>query len=98
MRFRTPYEMHDPRVLRQLLAGAGLREHRIETRRYPIQGADPRAIATGQIRGTPRAALIEKRGVSLDLVVDKATEALTSAGGNPYSGYAQAVVVEARAA
>ena len=97
MRFRTPYEMHDPVVLRQLLAGAGLREQRIETRRYPIQGADPRAIATGQIRGTPRAALIQKRGVALDLVIDQASAALAAAGGNPYAGYAQAVVVEARA-
>jgi hypothetical protein len=53
--------------------------------------------ASGQIRGTPRAALIEKRGVSLDLVIEKVTEALSRTGGDPYSGYAQAVIVHATA-
>jgi SAM-dependent methyltransferase len=97
MRFRIPYEMHDPDLLRRLLAGARFRETCIETKRIPMRGADPRSIAIGQIRGTPRAALIEKRGVSLDIVIDKVTEALSKTGGNPYSGYAQAVVVQATA-
>lgn len=97
MRFRTPYDMHDIEELRQLLAGAGFRETLIEKQRIAIQGADPKAIATGQVRGTPRAALLEKRGVSLDIVIDKVADALAAAGGSPYSGYAQAIVVEARA-
>lgn len=97
MRFRLPYDMHDPALLRRLLAGARFRETRIETKRIPIDGADPRSIATGQIRGTPRSGLIEKRGVSLDLVIDRVTEALTKAGGNPYRGHAQAVIVQAQA-
>lgn len=97
MRFRTPYDMHDIEELRQLLAGAGFRETLIETQRIAIQGADPKAIATGQVRGTPRAALLEARGVSLDVVIDKVADALAAAGGNPYSGCAQAIVVEARA-
>lgn len=97
MKFRAPYEMSDPGLLRKLLAGARFRETRIETKRIPIEGADPRSIATGQIRGTPRSALIEKKGVSLDLVIDKVTGALTKAGGNPYRGYAQAVIVQALA-
>lgn len=97
MRFRIPYEMYDAGLLRRLLAGARFRETRIETKRIPMQGADPRSIAIGQIRGTPRAALIEKRGVSLDLVIEKVTEALSTAGGDPYSGYAQAVIVQATA-
>ena len=50
-----------------------------------------------QIRGTPRSALIEKRGVSLELVIEKVTAALTRTGGTPYNGYAQAVIVEALA-
>jgi SAM-dependent methyltransferase len=94
MRFRIPYDMCDPVLLRGLLAGARFRETRIETKRLPIAG-DARSIAIGQIRGTPRSALIEKRGVSLDLVINKVTEALTKAGADPYSGHAQAVVVEA---
>jgi ubiquinone/menaquinone biosynthesis C-methylase UbiE len=97
MRFRTPYEMHDTEALRQLLADAGFRETLIETKRIAITGADPEAIATGQIRGTPRSALLEKRGVSLDVVIGKVAGALATAGGNPYSGYAQAIVVLARA-
>jgi SAM-dependent methyltransferase len=98
MRFRLPYDMRDAGLLRRLLAGARFRETCIETKRIPIEGADPRSIAIGQIRGTPRAALIEKRGVSLDLVVQKVTDALTRTGGDPYRGHAQAVIVEAVAA
>ncbi len=97
MKFRMPYDMNDPDLLRRLLEGARFRETRIETKRIPIEGADPRSIAIGQIRGTPRSALIEKRGVSLDLVIEKVTDALTSTGGAPYRGHAQAVIVQALA-
>jgi SAM-dependent methyltransferase len=97
MRFRMPYGMHDFALLRQLLTDARFRDTRIETKRIAIEGADPRTMATGQIRGTPRSALIEKRGVSLDLVIDKVTDALTKAGGAPYTGHAQAVIVQAQA-
>ena len=97
MRFRTPYDMHDPENLRELLAGAGFGESLIEVKRIAIKGADPKAIATGQVRGTPRSALLEKRGVSLDIVIARVADALAAAGGDPYSGYGQAVVVQARA-
>lgn len=97
MRFRIPYEMHDPALLRQLLAGADFRDARIETRRIPFDGADPHHIATGQIRGTPRSTLIEKRGVALEHVIDKLAAALASRGGNPYRGHAQGLIVQARA-
>jgi ubiquinone/menaquinone biosynthesis C-methylase UbiE len=97
MRFRTPYDMHDTNYLRQLLASAGFREALIETKRIAITGADPSAIATGQLRGTPRSALLETRGVSLDIVIGKVADALAAAGGNPYSGYGQAIIVQARA-
>ena len=97
MQYRMPYDMHDQGLLRRLLAGARFRETRIETKRVSVPGVDPRAIATGQIRGTPRAALIEKRGVSLDLVIEKVTDALARTGGDPYKGHAQAVIVQALA-
>jgi len=97
MRFRIPYEMHDPDLLRRLLAGARFRETSIDTRRIPIQDADPRSMAIGQIRGTPRGALIEKRGVPLELVIAKVSEALARTGGNPYAGYAQAIIVQGTA-
>jgi SAM-dependent methyltransferase len=95
MKFRTPYDMCDPGLLRRLLAGAGFHPTRIETKRIPVVDADPRRIATGLIRGTPRATLIEQRGVSLEVVIDRATEALTLTGGDPYGAQAQAVIVEA---
>jgi len=97
MKFRLPNDMNDPGLLRHLLAGARFQETLIETKRFLIAGVDPRQIAIGQIRGTPRSALIEKRGVSLDLVIEKVTDALTRTGGNPYSGHAQAIIVQALA-
>lgn len=97
MRFRTPYELHDPALLRQLLAGADFCDARIQTKRISFDGADPHHIATGQIRGTPRSALIAKKGVALELVIDKVATALASSGGNPYRGHAQGLIVEARA-
>ena len=97
MKFRIPYDMHDPALLRRLLAGARFREIRIETKRVPVQRADPRSIAIGQIRGTPRGALIAERGVSLDLAIDRVTDALKRTGGDPYKGHAQAVIVQALA-
>lgn len=97
MRFRVPYEMHDPALLRLLLAGARFRDARIETKRIPFAGADPRDIATGQMRGTPRSALIEKKGVPLELVIEKVAAELARRGGNPYRGHAQGLLVQALA-
>lgn len=97
MRFRVPYEMHDPALLRQLLVGACFGDARIETKRIPFAGVDPRNIATGQMRGTPRAALIEKKGVPLELVIEKVAAELARTGGDPYRGHAQGLLVQARA-
>jgi SAM-dependent methyltransferase len=94
MKFTLPYEMGDPKLLRGLLADARFRAACIEMKRLTIANADPFSMATGLIRGTPRAALIEQRGVSLDAVIDKVTAALTIAGGDPYRGQAQAVFVQ----
>lgn len=98
VQFRTPYEMHDPGPLRQLLHETGFREERIEKKRIEVDGVSARRIAIGQIRGTPRSLLLEKRGVSLDDVVEKVAAALARVGGaDPWRGTATAVVVEARA-
>lgn len=96
MKFRTPYELHDPALLRELLEQAGFRDIGIAKRRIAITDADPRRIATGQIRGTPRAALLVQRGVPLEAVIDDVADALARQGGDPYHGYAQALVVQAR--
>ena len=80
-----------------MLADTGFRELQIEKRQFPVDRVSARTVATGQIRGTPRSMLLEKRGVSLDEVIEKVTAALERAGGaNPYRGVAQAIVVEAR--
>lgn len=95
--FRTPYEMHDPGVLQQLLHETGFREERIEKKQIQVDGVSARRVALGQIRGTPRSLLIEKRGASLDDVVEKVAVALARVGGaDPWRGHANAVVVEAR--
>lgn len=97
MKFRTPYALGDPALLRGLMAQSGFAPQTIETRRIPIAGINAHAFASGQILGTPRSALIAERGVALDLVIDKVASALAQAGGDPYSGYAQAIIVEATA-
>lgn len=95
---KLPFGMHDLAMLRHLLAGARFREVRIETTRIDVHSPDARTLAIGQIRGTPRSLLIEKRGASLDEVIDRAGAALAQAGGDrPYRSFANAVVVEARA-
>jgi SAM-dependent methyltransferase len=97
MRFRIPYEMYDSELLQGLLARARFTDVKIEKKAIPIGSVNARTIATGQIRGTPRSLLIEKRGVSLDEVIEKVTAALTRIGGaDPYRGTAKAVVVQAR--
>lgn len=97
VRFPAPYLMHDRKSLRELLRDTGFEEERIEDKTIPIALA-ARTIATGQIRGTPRCALIEQRGVALEAAIDKVTAALTQAGGaDPWRGTATAVFVQARA-
>jgi len=98
MKYLIPYEMHDVASLRELLKQAGFEETLIEKKRVPIEGVSARSIATGQIRGTPRSLLLEKRGMSLDAVIERQTAELAKQGGaDPYRGSAQAIVVEARA-
>ncbi|MGH8707808.1 MAG: class I SAM-dependent methyltransferase [Burkholderiales bacterium] len=98
LRFRMPWEMHDPALLRELLAGARFRETRLEKTRIQVDRVSARTVATGQIRGTPRSLLIEKRGVPLEEVVDKVAAALAKMGGaDPLRAPANAVMVEARA-
>ena len=95
MRFRVPYSLHDPERLRRLVTDAGFGAADIEVVRLPIAGADPHTIATGQIRGTPRSALIAARGLALPGVIEQVAAALAKDGGSPYHGYAQALVVQA---
>jgi SAM-dependent methyltransferase len=98
VRFPAPFLMHDHKSLRELLQGTGFGQVHIEDKSIAVGGLSARTIATGQIRGTPRSAVIEQRGVSLDTAIDKVTAALAQAGGaDPWRGTASAVFVQARA-
>jgi ubiquinone/menaquinone biosynthesis C-methylase UbiE len=98
VQLRTPFEMHDPGPIQRLLHETGFRAERIEKKRIQVGGVSARTIALGQIRGTPRSLLLEKRGASLDEVVEKVAAGLARVGGaDPWTGTANAVVVEARA-
>ena len=99
MHFRVPYEMHSEDLLRELLAGAHFEPQRIEKVRVAVGDVSPRDIATGQVRGTPRGLLLAKRGVDLDVVIEKVTAALEAAGGKGtgFRADCQAIAVEALA-
>jgi len=99
MHFRLPFEMHDEGLLRGLLDGAGFTVRRLEKVRLPIEGVSAREIATGQIRGTPRGALLAQRGVDFDTAIDKVTAALEKVGGEgaAFRSHCQVIVVEALA-
>ena len=99
LRFTTPYEMHDPSLLRQYLADARFNESRLERIGVRVDNVSAHSVAEGQIRGSPRSLLIGKRGVPLEEVVDRVTEALAKMGGaDPLRARANAIVVEAVAA
>jgi SAM-dependent methyltransferase len=91
--FRLPWEMHDPALLRRLVGDAGFDQVRIEKKRLPITGIDARTFATGQVRGSPRGALLERRGMTME----KAIELVTAAIGKIHSPHSQALLIEARA-
>jgi SAM-dependent methyltransferase len=98
MRFGLPFEFNDRALLRSLLEGARFRETRMEPVRRELHFASARELATGQVRGTPRGALLEKRGVRLDEVIEKCAAALAQVGeAAPFRCPAQALVVEALA-
>jgi SAM-dependent methyltransferase len=96
MKFRTPYEMSDEGVLRDLLDGGGLcRRH---DRHLPPDYPGRRSAHAGE-RADPRharSALLVERGVALDEVIDEVAAALARQGGSPYAGHAQARIVTAR--
>ena len=99
MRFDAPFKFNDKAVLRRMLAEAGLSEERMDAVQLPISAPSARDYATGQLKGTPRGALFEARGVKADDVVDRVAAALAKVGGDkPFRSSAQALVIEARAA
>jgi len=94
MRFRIPWSLHDDDALKKLLVDGGFSGVTIERRRLPIEPFNPRDIATGQVRGTPRGLLLEKRGMTMDAAIDRVAVALEKVRGNAYG---QALLIQARA-
>ena len=95
---RIPYGYNDQALIRQQLDQARFGDVRIDKVKIECKAPSARTFATGQVRGTPRGALIEKRGAKLDDVIDKIAEALTRVGGSePFKCEANALVVQAKA-
>jgi len=99
MRFSAPYAFNSQPALGAMLAEAGFGQVRMEQVPIQVGCANARDFSAGQLKGTPRGALLHKRGVDVDAVIGKAAAALARVGGEaPFRVTAQALVVEARAA
>ena len=95
---KIPYGFNDEAAIRHYLDDARFGDVRIDKVKIEAKAPSARAFATGQVRGTPRGALFEKRGVKLDEVVEKLAEALTRVGGSePFKCEAHTLVVQAKA-
>ena len=94
--FLTPFTMHDMELVRAQLEEAGFGGVRSENVRLTLDHVSARTIAVGQMRGTPRGLLLEKKGFSLDEVADKVTDALAREGGaDPFKGRGSIFIVTA---
>jgi len=95
---RLPYSYFDETAIRGDLDAARFGDVRIDHVKIDIKAPSARVYATGQVRGTPRGALIEKRGVKLEEAIDKIAAALAELGGSePFKCEGHALVVQAKA-
>ena len=98
MKFSGPYAFNDRAVIRSLLSGARFEEVRMEPVRLAVGCPSASEFAAGQVKGTPRGLLLQKRGVDVEEVIGKIAAALARVGGEaPFRYTAQALVVEAQA-
>ena len=92
--FMTPFTMHDTGKISAQLGEAGFGDVQVENVRIELDRVSARTVAVGQMRGTPRGAMLARKGASLDEVADRITAALTEAGGaDPYRGHGSAFVI-----
>jgi SAM-dependent methyltransferase len=95
---KIPYGFNDEAMIRGLLDGARFRGIEIDKVKLQVDCPSARAFATGQIRGTPRSLLIEKKGGNIDQVIDRVAERLAAVGGaEPFRVEANVLVVRAQA-
>ena len=99
MRFAAiPYGFNDRAVIEDLLAQSGFGKVKFTKAKLAVSAPSARDWAIGQMRGTPRGSLVEKKGRNLDEVIAEVAAALARAGGErPFRVEAQALVVEATA-
>jgi len=95
---RIPYSFNDEAEIRGLLDGARFRNIEIDKVKLQVDCPSAKTFATGQIRGTPRSMLIEKKGGTIGEVIDKVAARLAEVGGaEPFSVQANVLVVRAQA-
>ena len=95
---QIPYSWSDPAAIRSHLEAARFGDVRIDPVRFEIKAPSARTYAEGQIRGTPRGALIEKKGRRVEEVIERVAEGLAAVGGaEPFRVEASVLVVQAKA-
>ena len=95
---RIPYSFNDEATIRSLVEAARFRGIEIAKVKIKVDCPSARTFATGQIRGTPRSLLIEKKGGNIEQVIDQVSERLAAAGGaEPFRVEANVLVVRAQA-
>jgi SAM-dependent methyltransferase len=93
-----PYQFNDRALIGAMLAEARFGHVRMEAVRLQCTAPSARDFATGQLRGTPRGAMVEQRMGKLDALIDEVAQGLAQFGGErPFRYTAQALVIEARA-
>jgi ubiquinone/menaquinone biosynthesis C-methylase UbiE len=93
-----PYSWADERVIREHLDAARFSDLRIDPLAIEIKAPSARTYAPGQIRGTPRGALIGKKGRDVVEVIERVAQGLAEVGGaEPFRVEAHLIVVQAKA-
>jgi hypothetical protein len=93
-----PYQFNDRALIGAMLEEAQFGHVRMEAVRLQCSAPSARDFATGQLRGTPRGAMVEQRIGKLDPLIDEVARGLARLGGErPFRYTPQALVIDARA-
>jgi SAM-dependent methyltransferase len=93
-----PYLFNDRTLIGAMLDEAHFGHVHMEPVRLQCSAPSARDFAIGQLRGTPRGAMVEQRIGKLDALIDEVAQGLARLGGErPFRYTPQALVIEARA-